>query len=77
MEIDSHGRRYRTIRASDLKRDGMALELESGLDTLAEVFYCDATGEFTISLFNRDLPLPVIEQFIAEAHQILPPVRDT
>ncbi|HWN97395.1 MAG TPA: hypothetical protein VNT99_20355 [Methylomirabilota bacterium] len=77
MDIESHGKRYRTLRASDVERDGMALDLECGSDTLAEVFYSDVTGEFTISLFSRDLPLPVIEQFIAEARQSLVPVRET
>jgi hypothetical protein len=53
----------------------MALELHCGSGAVAEVFYSDATGEFSISLFARDLPLSVIEQFIAEARRSLIPVH--
>ena len=55
------------IRASDLQRDGMGMELHSGNRTVAEVFYSDVTHEFTVSLFEPDLPLEVVEQLIAAA----------
>jgi hypothetical protein len=75
MNIESNGKLYRTLRASDLQRDGMALELYCGSELAAEVFYSDATGEFSISLFARNLPLSVIEQFVAEARRSLVPVH--
>ena len=75
MLTEFQGRRYSTVRASDLERDGMALELQQDGRVVAEVFYLDAFGEFTISLFEEGLPLPVIEQLISEARATLVPVR--
>ena len=75
MQFTDHGRDYRTVRASDLKRGGMTLELMTARDgkTVAEVFYSDATGEFTISVFERDLPLTVIEHLTQAARIALLP----
>ena len=41
---------YRTVRGSDVRRDGMFLELidEGTGDEVAEVFYSDVTHEMTI-----------------------------
>ena len=68
-------RQYRAVMASDLKRDGMALELvdASGGETVAEVFYSDATGRMTLTTFRRDLPLEAAEWLIARAKASLPP----
>jgi len=77
MQLEHHGKRYRTIRASDLDRDGMGSELESDGRVVAEVFYSDVSGGFTVSLFEQGLPLLVVEQFIAEARVALRPVRGT
>ena len=63
------------IRASDLKRDGMSLELHSGSRAVAEVFYSEVTREFTISVFEQDLPLAVIEQLISSARVGLLPAE--
>jgi hypothetical protein len=76
MQTDFHGHYYSTIRASDLQRDGMGLELHCDSRLIAEVFFSDATGEFTISFFEQSLPVPVIERFIAEAYSDLAPVRE-
>lgn len=73
MQVESNGHFYSTIRASDVARDGMGLELQRDSNCVAEVFFSDATGEFTISLFDQSLPLPVIEHFIAEARAALVP----
>lgn len=73
MQIDHHGTIYRTIRASDLQRDGMSLELQHGDETVAEVFYSDITREFSISSFAPAIPLDVIEQLIAISKKTLPP----
>jgi hypothetical protein len=50
------------------------LELHLGSRAVAEVFYSDVSGDFTVSLFEQGLPLPVIERLIAEAKVALPPV---
>jgi hypothetical protein len=75
MQFDHQGRHYHMIRASDLKRDGMSLELHSGSRAVAEVFYSEVTREFTISVFEQDLPLAVIEQLISSARVGLLPAE--
>ena len=60
------------IRASDLQRDGMSLELQQGDETVAEVFYSDIAGEFSISIFAPAVPLEVIERLIATSKRTLP-----
>jgi hypothetical protein len=69
MQEADHMQGYWTVMASDLQRDGMGLELHANGSSkyLAEVFYSDETGKLSISLFEKDLPLPVIEGFIAMA----------
>jgi hypothetical protein len=66
---------YRTVRGSDVRRDGMYLELidESTGDEVAEVFYSDTTHEMTISIFKQELPLRVVESLIDRAKHDLPP----
>jgi hypothetical protein len=68
---------YRTVRGSDVQRDGMYLELidESTGDEVAEVFYSDATHEMTISVFRPELPLRVVESLIERAKHDLPPTH--
>lgn len=68
---------YRTVRGSDVQRDGMYLELieESTGDEVAEVFYSDATHEMTISVFRPELPLRVVESLIEKAKHDLPPTH--
>jgi len=74
METEIKG--YRTVLGSDVKRDGMYLELvvQTTDDEVAEVFYSDVDGKMTISVFQPEMPLPVIEQLIEQAKQRLPPV---
>ena len=68
---------YRTVRGSDIQRDRMYLELidESTGDEVAEVFYSDSTHKMTISVFQPELPLGIVEDLIARAKHILPPSR--
>jgi hypothetical protein len=68
---------YRTVRGSDVLRDGMYLELidEGTGDEVAEVFYSDATHEMTISVFRPALPVRVVESIIERAKQVLPPTH--
>lgn len=72
MQIEHNGVAYEMIRASDLRRDGMGLELSLGDQALAEVFYSDLTGQFSISIFATAVPLDLIEQLIATAKKNLP-----
>ena len=73
------GRTYVCIRGSDVDRDGMYLELSeiSGAQTriAMEIFYSDATGDMTVSLFDNAMPLPVVEWMIASAKESLPPIK--
>jgi hypothetical protein len=60
--------------ASDLVRDGMALELvEASGKPVAEVFCCEATAEMTFSACRRDLPLAAIDWLVVRAKVRLPP----
>jgi hypothetical protein len=58
-------------------RDGFYAELCSwsdGIPTLvAEAFWSDSTGEFTVNLEQSSVPFSVLEEFIAEARQRVPP----
>jgi hypothetical protein len=69
---------YSTLLGSDLTRDGMFLELHrgpmEGSSVVAEAFYSDATGNLTTSIFQRDLPDEILEEFFAEARTCLPPI---
>jgi len=67
---------FETVRGSDIKRDGMYLELielETG-DEVAEIFYADEEKKMQISIYKSDMPLEVIEAFIAKAKLDLPPI---
>jgi hypothetical protein len=65
---------FRTARGSDVRRDGMYLELidESSGDEVAEVFYSDVRNEWTVSVFKPELPLRVVEALIERARRDLP-----
>ena len=75
MEID--GKEYEFIRASDVNRDGMALEcwaVGSQQGPLLEAFWNDSTGRFTFSAFERGLPFALVEEFVRAAREGLPPM---
>jgi len=74
MHFDHQGRRYHMTRARDLKREGMGLELHHNDRHVAEVFFWDATEEFTVTLYQLDVPLEVLQQLITAAENTLPPV---
>ena len=67
MNRELNGVRFTTIMASDLQRDGMGLELYCGDVAIAEVFASDKDGTWTLTTFNRDVRLELIEELIAEA----------
>jgi hypothetical protein len=75
------GRQFEVVMASDLDRDGMALELtdladESGVGPVLEAFWHDSEpGSDFIVHRSTVLPLPVIERFVEEARRRLPPAQ--
>jgi len=76
MHID--GREYEFIRASDVIRDGMALECSevgSAAGPILEAFWNDSSGRFTFSAFQENLPFELVEEFVRAARQGLPPMR--
>lgn len=70
---------YELTRGSDIVRDGMYLELTMAntdpVLQLAEVFYSDVTHQFTLTCFEPNLPLEVIETLIEQAKKLLPPIE--
>jgi hypothetical protein len=59
---------YRTVLASSVgERDGMSLELTlPDGEVVAEVFEEEETGERTVTLFRRALPLETLLWFLAK-----------
>ena len=56
---------YEVIVASDVsERDGIGIEIWKNNVLLLDIFREDTTKKFTISLFERDLPLELIEKSI-------------
>jgi uncharacterized protein YkuJ len=68
---------YSFTMGSDLVRDGMFLEAEvDGANprrTVAEVFYSDASHQFTVSCFEEALPIELVEHLIFEGRKRLTP----
>lgn len=68
------GRKYEMVVASDVgEREGMSLELYDGDRQIIEVFYSDSDGAMTLSAYQENLPLAVVEWAIAEGRSRLPP----
>lgn len=67
--------------ASDLDRDGMALELTDladapGVGPVLQAFWHDSGPEFDFIVHRSTvLPLSLIERFVNEARRRLPPVQ--
>ena len=77
------GRSYTTTLAGLVaSRDGMSLELEDlapapGRGVVLEAFHDDVTGEMTFTYYVAEpLPFELVEEFIAEARRLLPPIGD-
>lgn len=71
--MNFQGQNYGLTMGSDVQRDGMFLELypEGGM-ACAEVFYSDATQKFSLSLFEKSLPMEAVTWLIDEARNRLP-----
>ncbi|MTC47480.1 hypothetical protein GKR71_16765 [Providencia sp. wls1922] len=70
---------YELSRGSDIVRDGMYLELTMAntdpVLQLAEVFYSDVTHQFTLTCYEPNIPLAIIEDLIEQAKKLLPPIE--
>lgn len=77
--MNFNGIEYEFGRGSDVIRDGMYLELTMAntdpVLQLAEVFYSDVTHQFTLTCFEPNIPLEVIETLIEQAKKLLPPIE--
>ncbi|HFD6680562.1 TPA: hypothetical protein ACS705_000588 [Providencia alcalifaciens] len=74
-----NGIEYEFGRGSDIVRDGMYLELTMAntdpVLQIAEVFYSDVTHQFTLTCFEPNIPLEIIETLIEQAKKLLPPIE--
>lgn len=71
---------YELSRGSDIVRDGMYLELTMAntdpVLQLAEVFYSDVTHQFTLTCFEPNIPLEVIETLIEKVKNSSYPLKN-
>lgn len=65
---------FRFLIASDVIADAMILEVWAGEEQVMDVWCSDTSGEMTVSLYRRDLPVEVVEQAIAKAKSRFLPV---
>jgi hypothetical protein len=73
--MNIHGKDYEFTMASDVGRDGMALEcsqIGAAQGPVLEAFWHDPTGRFTFSAFEPDLPFELLEEFVRVARRRLP-----
>lgn len=76
---EADGRRFEVLMASDVQRDGMALELtdldqERGPGPALEIFWSDVDSKLTFSAHRAiDVPLGILSRFVDEAVRSLPP----
>ena len=76
---EADGRRFEVLMASNVDRDGMALELtdldqERGPGHALEIFWSDAESTFTFFAHRAiDVPLDILSRFVDTAVRSLPP----
>ena len=77
--LEAEGRRFEVVMASDVVRDGMALELtdlgeEPGSGPALEIFRSDVDNTFTFSAHRAvAVPLEILSRFVDTAMRKLPP----
>ena len=69
--------KFEGLIGSDLERDGMYLEISefpyNSVEVILEIFYSDATNKFSITLFNENVALELVEEAIEIAkHRLIP-----
>lgn len=76
---EANGRRFEVIMASDVQRDGMALELTDldeppGPGPALEIFFSDVDRTMTFTAHQAvDMPLEILTRFVDVAVRRLPP----
>lgn len=76
MPFQIGSRTYNSVVGSDVARDGMYLEVSGGpdgTDVLLEIFYSDRTRTMTVTAFERDIPMDIVEWAIGAARERLSP----
>ena len=74
VEIAGHS--YVAVIGSDLKRDGMYLEITNSFGAdVAGVFYSDEAGRLTFTAWQQDLPLELVEWAVSYGRERLTPIR--
>ncbi|GMU80394.1 MAG: hypothetical protein AMXMBFR47_02650 [Planctomycetota bacterium] len=78
MTFQHDGHEYEAVIGSDLKRDGMFLEVRArpGVVELLEVFYSDQTEQMTFTGYQPDIPLEVVEWAASMARKRLIPTTN-
>jgi len=68
-----HGIEYSFCRASSvtLGHDGLGLECLRGDQIIFEIFRNDETLRFEVTLFERDVPLELLEYAVPAARELL------
>ena len=74
------GRDFEFILGSDVRNDGMYLELNEVVDgrweAVADVFYSDADGSMSLTQYAERVPGAALAWLEAEAQRRLPPAPD-
>ncbi|OBQ96640.1 MAG: hypothetical protein EOQ64_22470 [Mesorhizobium sp.] len=72
------GRTYEATIGSDVQRDGMYLELaDQHGHIVAQIFFSDFDRKMTVTLFESEASVEVVEWMIATAKIRLPPTNPT
>ncbi len=75
VELDG---RYQLLRASDVVRDGMWLEMYEGgvaRELVMTAFYSDIDGSLKLHVEQLEVPFEIVEAFIQKARQLLTPIK--
>lgn len=76
--IEFSGRKFSSVRGSDIKRDGMFIEVREQIGDkehlVLEVFYSDEDGKMTFTTFEKNLPFELLELIVQTARARLTPV---
>ncbi|ESQ78196.1 hypothetical protein [Asticcacaulis sp. YBE204] len=76
MILEYKGKTYRCVVGSDVIRDGMYIEVSidgDDSDPLIEIFYSDVTHDLSVTVFQPDIALAVLEWAISVARERLLP----
>ena len=74
--LEFSGRRFEVVRASDVIRGGMVLQVDevgSRTNPALEAFRRDSDGRLTFSAYSSDLPFDLVEVFVGQVREALTP----